>query len=248
MNAFNSILVSTFLVSLISLVGVFTLSMDEEKLKRITIHLVSLSAGGLLGAVFIHLLPEAVEQYSSSPIFFYVLVGFVLFFVMEKFLHWHHCRENRCKVHSFAYMNLIGDAIHNFTDGLIMAAGFLTSPALGVITVVAIALHEIPQEIGDFGVLIYAGLTRKKALFYNFVVALTAMLGGLVGYFLSSAFSFIVPFLVPFAAGGFLYISASDLVPEIREEHSVKKTALNFVFFFVGILVMFLVKLIKKKF
>ena len=230
---------------MISLVGVFTLSIDEEKLKRITIHLVSLSAGGLLGAVFIHLLPESIETGEPSFVFAYVLVGFVLFFIMEKFLHWHHCRENRCKVHSLAYMNLIGDAIHNFTDGLIMAAGFLTSPALGVITVVAIALHEIPQEIGDFGVLIYAGLTRKKALVYNFIVALTAILGGLVGYFLSSAFNFIVPFLVPFAAGGFLYISASDLVPEIREEHSVKKSAVNFAAFFIGIGVMLLVKLIK---
>ncbi len=245
MNAFDSIIVSTFLVSLISLVGVFTLSMDEEKLKRITIYLVSLSAGGLLGAVFIHLLPEALEQFSTAPILIYVLIGFVLFFAMEKFLHWHHCRENRCKVHSLAYMNLIGDAVHNFTDGLIMAAGFLTSPAIGLITVFAIALHEIPQEIGDFGVLIYAGLTRKKALFYNFIVALTAMLGGLVGYFLSSSFNFIVPFLMPFAAGGFLYISASDLVPEIREEHSVNKTLINFAFFFSGIIIMFLVKLIR---
>ena len=245
MGVLISILVSTFLVSLISLVGIFTLSLKKEKLKEITLYLVSLSAGALLGAVFIHLLPEAIELYSGTPIFIYTLVGFVLFFLMEKFLHWHHCREGRCKVHTFAYMNLIGDAVHNFTDGLIMAAAFLANPHLGLITVFAIALHEIPQEIGDFGVLVYAGLTIKKALFYNFVVALTAVLGGLIGFFLSISLNFLVPFLIPFAAGGFLYISASDLIPELKKGVEVRESVFNIFVLITGVLLMFLVKLIK---
>ena len=241
MNALAWIIVSTFLVSLISLIGIFTLSLKKKLLNKIVLYLVALSAGALISAVFVHLLPEAVAEFSNSPIFDFVLVGFILFFLMEKVLHWRHCHDLECKVHTFAYVNLIGDAVHNFTDGLIIAAAFLVNVQLGLITLFAIALHEIPQEIGDFGVLIYAGFARRKALFYNFLVALTVVLGGVVGYFASSLFDFVLPFLIPFAAGGFLYISASDLIPEIRKEVSVKKSLLTFVVFLAGMLLMKLV-------
>ena len=137
-------------------------------------------------------------------------------------------------------MNLCGDAIHNFIDGLILAAAFITNVHLGIVTTLAIALHEIPQEIGDFGVLLYAGFEKRKALFANFMVALTVVLGGIVGFFLSSLEQFVV-YLLPFAAGGFIYIAASDLMPEIRKERGLQKSIASFGAFLFGILIMFLV-------
>jgi len=141
-------------------------------------------------------------------------------------------------------MNLFGDAVHNFIDGLVIAATFLTDIRLGIITSFAIALHEIPQEIGDFGVLLYSGFSRKKALFANFLVALTAVFGGIIGYFLSFQIENMTSYLLPFTAGGFIYIAASDLMPEIRKETSLRKSMLSFGVFLVGIAIMFLVKFI----
>ena len=163
---------------------------------------------------------------------------------LEKLLHWRHCHKKNCDVHTFGYMNLFGDAVHNFIDGLVIAATFLTDIRLGIITSFAIALHEIPQEIGDFGVLLYSGFSRKKALFANFLVALTAVFGGIIGYFLSFQIENMTSYLLPFTAGGFIYIAASDLMPEIRKETSLRKSMLSFGVFLVGIAIMFLVKFI----
>ena len=159
-------------VSAGSLIGVITLVMKEKTLHKILILLVSLSAGALIGGAFLHLLPEAQELYQDGNLFLFVLLSFIFFFILEKLLHWRHCHKGVCKVHTFGLMNLIGDSIHNFIDGLVIAASFLTSFHLGVVTTLAVALHEIPQEIGDFGVLVYGGLSKKKALFYNFLSAL----------------------------------------------------------------------------
>ena len=136
-------------------------------------------------------------------------------------------------------MNLFGDAVHNFIDGLIIAASFLIDIKLGITTTFAVALHEIPQEIGDFGVLRHAGFSKLKALTYNLLTALTAVLGGILGYFLQSSTELVTLFLLPFAAGGFLYISASDLIPEIRKELNAKKSLLNLMVFLAGILIMY---------
>ena len=141
-------------------------------------------------------------------------------------------------------MNLVGDSLHNFIDGLVIASVFLVDFRLGVITTLAMALHEIPQEIGDFGVLIHAGFNRTKALVLNFLVASVVIIGGVVGYFASFYINSIIPLLLPIAAGGFIYIAASDLIPEIRKESDLKKSTMSFGIFLLGIILMFAVKFV----
>jgi len=245
MSVLFSIILSTFLVSLISFIGIFALSLNEKILKKTLFYFVALSVGGLMGGAFLHLLPEAVEKFGDSRVFLYVLFGFFLFFIIEKVVHWRHCHEDHCPVHTFAYMSLIGDGIHNFIDGLIIATGFIVNPGLGIASTFAIFLHEIPQEIGDFGVLVYGGISKKRALFLNFLTALTAVLGGIVGFYLLSFVEDISGFLLAFAAGGFLYIAASDLIPEIRKETNIKKSFLNFSIIFLGILSMYFLKFLE---
>jgi len=238
------IFLSTFFVSLIAFIGIFTLIIEEKLFKKIVLVLVSLSAGALMGGAFLHLIPESSEKFGIQTICFLVLLGFILFFFIEKVLQWRHCHKGKCPIHTFAYMNLFGDAVHNFVDGLIMAASFVTNIPLGIATTLAIALHEIPQEIGDFGVLIYGGFKKISALLWNFICALTAILGGIFGYFLFNYVKVTIGFLLPFAAGGFIYISASDLIPEIRKETNLKKSLITFGIFLIGIFVMLIVKLI----
>jgi zinc and cadmium transporter len=240
-------MISTFIISLISFIGIFTLALKDKLLDKIVLLLVSLSAGALMGGAFLHLLPESVELSEGLDVFIFVLVGFALFFLIEKVLHWRHCHKGECQVHTFTYMNLIGDSIHNFIDGLIMATSFVISIPLGMTTTMAIALHEIPQEIGDFGVLIYGGFTKKKALVLNFLTALTAVLGGLIGFFISNMVENVKLFILPFAAGGFLYIAASDLIPEIRKETSLKKSMIYFGIFILGICIMYAVMFIVRE-
>jgi len=244
MNELSWILVATFMVSSISFIGASTLAMSEKFLKKILMVLVGFSAGALMGGAFLHLLPEAIETQPGAvtDIFLVVLASFVMFFVLEKLL-WRHCHEKACPIHIFAYLNLFGDGVHNFIDGLVMAGSFVVSVPLGLITTLAIAAHEIPQELGDFGVLIYGGLKPRKALTLNFVTALTAVAGGVTGYYISPYLGGAIIFLLPFAAGGFLYIAASDLVPELHKEKSIMRTVLSFVSFLVGIILMWAMKL-----
>ena len=238
------ILLATFIVSLISFVGVVTLALKDKILTKILLILIGLSAGALMGGAFLHLLPEAVEKSSGLDVYLFVLVGFILFFLIEKVLHWRHCHKGECNVHTFHYMNLVGDSIHNFIDGLIMAASFVVSLPLGITTTISIATHEIPQEIGDFAVLLYGGFSKKKAIMLNFTIALTAVLGGIVGFFVSSLIENIVVFILPFAAGGFIYIAATDLVPEIRKELNMKKYMATLFVFICGILIMWVTKVL----
>lgn len=163
---------------------------------------------------------------------------------MEKFLYWHHCHEGKCDVHPVSYLILFGDGIHNFIDGIIIAASFIVSIPFGIITTLLIIGHEIPQELGDFGVLVYSGFGKVKALLTNFISQLACILGGIIGYFLSTALKGIIPFILPFAAGGFIYISASDLVPELHKEPKIKKSLSSFAFFILGILIMLAIKFI----
>lgn len=235
---------ANFVVSLGALMGIFSLPFNEKKLGRILLFLVSLAAGVLMGNAFLHLLPEAERELSDGQLFPVVLFSFLLFFLMEKLLQWRHCHQGQCDVHTFGYLNLIGDAVHNFLDGLIIAASFLADVKLGMITTAAVAVHEIPQEISDFGVLLYAGFSKKQALAANFLVALTAVFGGILGYFFLSGLKIFVPYLLAFAAGGFIYIAASDLMPEIRKETNLKKSLTSFAVFLAGVLLMFLLKLI----
>ena len=235
-------LLSVFLISLISFVGVFTLGIKAQRLKKVLIYFVSFSAGALFGDVFIHLLPEVVEEHGFGlNIGIGVLVGIVLFFILEKFVHWQHCHvpEEKGHVHPFTYSILVGDALHNFIDGLIIGASYLVSVPAGVATTLAVALHEIPQEIGDFGVLIHGGFSKGKALMLNFLSALTAVLGVIVALALSGTIESISLILVPIAAGGFIYIAGSDLIPELHK-HSEKfgESLGHLIVFILGILVM----------
>tara|TARA_Y100000310_G_scaffold308254_1_gene351178 strand:+ start:716 stop:1453 length:738 start_codon:yes stop_codon:yes gene_type:complete len=242
MSVLLSIIVATFLVSLISFIGVFTLSLKEKLLNKILLVLVALSAGSLMGGAFLHLIPEAIEKFMLAGVFINVLIGFVLFLVVEKVFHWRHCHKGKCDVHTFAHMNILGDIIHNLIDGLIIAASFVTNTSLGITTTIAVALHEIPQEIGDFGVLVYGGYKKSKALLLNFLTGLTGVIGGIIGYFLASYTNYTSELLLPFAAGGFIYIAASDLIPEIRKEVTLKKSLIYFGVFILGIVLMYLIK------
>lgn len=242
MTTFSWIIISTTVIALFALVGIFTLALKEKLLEKILLFLVSLSAGALMGGAFLHLLPEAVEKSEGVDIFLWVLVAFIAFFLVEKLLHWRHCHKGHCEVHTFGFMNLFGDSVHNFIDGLIIAGSFTVSTHLGLITVLAVALHEIPQEIGDFGVLVYAGFKKKKALILNFFIALTVVLGGIFGFYLTGFFESSIKFLLPFAAGGFIYIAASDLLPEIRKETGLSKSLVSFGIFLAGIVLMYLLR------
>lgn len=237
-------LLGALAISFISLIGIVALALKEKFLKKILILLISFSAGALLGAAYFHLLPESlelVENYSS--VFEYLLVGFCLFFVLERILRWHHCHKVNCEVHPrhLGIINLIGDGLHNLIDGLIIYAAFSVSIFLGFSVLISIALHEIPQEIGDFGVLIYAGFSRARALFYNFLSAILALFGVLFGYFLSNNISNFNQFVIPFTAGGFIYIASSDLIPELHKEVSIKKSFLSFLIFLIALIFMMLV-------
>lgn len=239
MNELIWILLGTFAVSIMSIIGIFTLFLNEKIFKNILLLLVGLSAGAMMGGAFFHLLPEAVERISGILPFVLVLGGFIIFFLVEKILHWHHCHNGVCSVHTFGYMNVIGDGIHNFIDGLIVAAAFLVDINLGLVTVLAIALHEIPQEISDFGVLVYSGFGKIKSLVLNYISASTVIIGGLTGYFLGGDTDFI-KYILPFAAGGFIYIASSDLLPEIKKEEKMSKFLPSFTLFIIGLLLMYL--------
>jgi zinc and cadmium transporter len=237
------ILASTFLVSLISLIGVFTFFIKKNLLQRVLFYFIGFSAGGLLGGAFLHLLPEALEQAESQVVFIYLILGFVSFFILERYLHWRHCHEGLCSVHAFSYLNLIGDSIHNFSDGLIIAASFLVSIRFGIITSLVIILHEIPQEIGDFGVLVYGGFSKFKALYYNFVTALSCVIGAMLGYFISANIQNFSLFLLSFTAGGFIYIAACDLVPELHKQQDSRKGISSMFAFLCGILFVLLARI-----
>ena len=237
-------LISAFIVSLIGLAVFFALFLPDSILKKILIYLVSFSAGSLMGGAFFHLLPESLEL-TANPlyVFVYLLIGFCLFFILEKFLRWHHCHDKECHHQLYlGYLNLIGDSFHNFLDGMIIVAAFIASIPLGLVTTISIISHEIPQEMGDFGVLLYSGMPRKKAMLFNFMVALFAMLGVLVGYYLIQYIAGINSFLLPAAAGGFIYIAATDLIPELQEEINARSSFLHFLVFILAMIFMFWLK------
>jgi zinc and cadmium transporter len=231
-------LVSVIIVSLISLIGVFTLSWKKETLEKMLIYLVSLSTGTLLGDAFIHLIPDAYRQNSSQiSAALYILSGILVFFILEKYVHWRHCHHipSAHHPHPFSYVILVGDGVHNFIDGLIIAAGFLVSLPIGIATTIAVVFHEIPHEIGNFGSLIYGGVPRKKALLYNFLSSLAAIAGALVVLLISFDTTDITKFLIPFAAGGFIYVASADLIPELHKETEPQKSFGQLVMFVIGI-------------
>lgn len=235
-------LISVIVVSFVSLCGVFLIPIKENRYKNILIYLISFATGSLFGDVFIHLLPDIVKKSGFTlAISFYFLAGIVCSFILEKVIFWHHCHMPITKnhVHRFAYMSLFGDFIHNFIDGLIIGASYLAGIPIGIATTVAVVLHEIPQEIGDFAILIHGGFSKNKAIFYNFIVALSAIAGTIASLLLGIYIKGINIFLIPFAAGNLIYIAGSDLIPELHKETNIKNNLFQVISFVFGILIMF---------
>lgn len=236
-------ILSVLLVSLVSLIGIFTISVKISHLRAFLIYMISFSAGALFGDAFLHLLPEVVNKYGFTiEISLSILAGIILFFLIEKIIHWRHCHMPITKnhIHPFALMNLVGDTIHNFIDGLIIGASYLVSIPVGIATTIAVFLHEIPQEIADFGVLIHGGFSKTKALIINFLTALTSLIGVLVAIILSGYIENLTLFLIPFTTGGFIYIAGSDLIPELHKESKIPAAFLQIITFSLGIAVMLL--------
>lgn len=251
---------AVLLVSFVSLIGVLTLSLNQKRLRTSLVFIVAFAAGALFGDVFVHLLPEAVEDLGFTlDVSLAVLSGIVVMFVVEKIIHWRHCHypevedeeeENSVKhlphhahahashKHPFAWVNLVGDSVHNFIDGIVIGAAFMVSIPAGIATTLAVIFHEIPQEIGDFGVLLHGGFSAREALVLNLVTALTAVLGAVLVFALGELVDGISIWLVPFAAGSFLYIAGSDLIPELHKEVAWKKSAGQLISFLLGIAVM----------
>lgn len=238
-------ILSVLAISLMSFIGLVSLSVSMERLKKVLLFLVSFAAGSMLGGAFFHLLPEAYDEPSTAahaPLF--IIIGIVLFFTLEKYLHWRHCHTPTSTEHPHpvGISNLVGDAFHNFLDGVIIAGAYLVSPGIGLATTLAVVLHEIPQEIGDFSILVHAGYTRARALFFNFLSALTALAGAIVTLAIGGNVDIAHTYLVPITIGGFIYIAAADLIPEIKREEHLGKSIAQLLMFVIGIGLMALMR------
>lgn len=232
-------LLSIFVVSLISLIGIFTLAINQDRLTRILLSLVSFSAGALLGDVFIHILPEIAKEGWPGKTSLYLLAGIIIFFALERFVFWHYPHsEHKESIHAYTYLSLVSDGLHNLIDGMIIASAFLANTTLGLAITLAVIFHEIPQEIGNFAVLVHGGFSRAKALLYNFLSALTAF-GGALSVLLIFKSSGNAPApLLPISAASFIYIAMSDLIPQLQKEPNQKTAALHLCWFIAGIAVM----------
>lgn len=252
-------LASVFLVSLISFVGLIGFAIKAERLQKILIYVISFSAGALFGDAFIHLMPEIIrDQGFGVFVSAYLLGGILIFFILEKIVHWqqyHSCENHhhdhshieeieelsekaKKKVKPFAYVNLIGSSLHNLIDGMIIGASYLVNFQIGIATTIAVALHEIPHEFGDFSILLHGGFSRRKALFVNFLSGLVSILGVVIVLGLGSVVSGLQSIILPIATGGFIYVAGSDLIPELHKESGLKSSIWQVISFILGILVM----------
>jgi len=239
-------LVSVLAISLVSFIGILTLVVDRQRMQPAVFTLVGLAVGAMLGDAFLHLLPEAFER-TRAPLAtsLYCLAGIVMFFVLEKFLLWRHdhAAEHTHPIHPVGYINLVADGIHNFVDGVLIGASYLVSIPIGVGTTIAVCLHEIPQEIGDFGVLLHAGFTSVRALWLNFLMATLSIAGAVLSLLLGASLKQFALVVLPLTAGGFIYIAGSDLVPELHKERQPKQAAVQLMAIGAGIGLMLLLKL-----
>ena len=231
---------SVLLVSLVSFVGIFALSLKEEVLRKYIFVFISIAIGALLGDAFIHIIPEAFEEANPTLVSILVIAGILFFFTLEKFLHWHHHGEDEdsAAVHPVGKLVLFSDGVHNFMDGVIIGASFSASIPIGIATSIAVILHEIPQEIGDFAVLIHSGYEKRRALWLNFVSAVTAILGTAVWFLLGEVAENLSSYLLPVAAGGFIYIAVADLIPELHKTKNLKHSIVQIIVVALGVLAM----------
>ena len=220
--------------SALALVGSVTLLLQESTLQKVLLPLVAFAAGSLVGGALFHMIPASLTRMPVMSSLIWVAIGFLLFFGIEQFLHWHHCHRAGAECRQpLGYLILIGDGLHNFLGGLSIAGVFLMDVRLGIAAWIAAAAHEIPQELGDFAVLVHAGRKKRTALLLNFASGLTFLVGGLVAYAASRHIA--VDWLVPLAAGNFLYIGAADLVPEVNKSHTIGGSFVHFFMFTVGL-------------
>src|SRR3989338_893154 len=240
--------VSVIIVSLISIIGVFSLSIKEEFIKKYIGLFISLAVGALLGDALIHLIPETFKN-SSNSVFVSLLIisGILVFFTLEKFLHWHHHGEDKDEpnIHPVGKLLLFTDGFHNLIDGIIIGVSFLVSIPVGIATTLAVVLHEIPQEIGDFAVLIHSGYDKKRALWLNFLSALMAIVGVFFALIFGSIAEAFTLWILPIAAGGFIYIAVADLIPELHKTKELKYSVLQLGTLLVGILTMIVLLLLE---
>lgn len=225
-------------VGAISLFGVTLFTFRQHILDKAMLALIGFSTGALLGDVFLHMLPEMIEVAGeASSVWFMVLGGIVASFILEKYIHWHHCHVVDCAdhTHPIGVMNIVGDMLHNALDGILIAGSYLVSVEVGIATTIAVVLHEIPQEISDTGILLYSGFSRKKAILFNALTGIAAVIGGVLVLLFQSELPSIGVILLPFAAGNFLYIAGSDLIPELHKETGLKQSTVQLIALLAGI-------------
>ncbi len=257
-----------FAISLLSLIGVFMISLKEKTLDKLLFILVAFATGTILATALFDLIPESLHHLEElnaggagiveSLLFAIVMLGFVIFFVLERFIYWFHghahekddqlvCYDTLTegidnivdkgkKIKNFALLNLIGDGLHNFLDGIIIMVSFLSGIENGIIVTLAVLFHELPQEIGDFGILLYGGFTKKRALLFNFASALVALLGGLLAFFVSAQVNLFNFFFLAFSGGGFLYLASTELMPELLKEKNLKRSIIQTLVFLCGVI------------
>lgn len=240
---------SVVLVSAIAFVGIFSISLNERRIHNVVLLLVALAVGALLGDAFIHLIPEAFEHGESvEAVSLLIIVGMLIFFALEKLFSWHHGQHEKGHGHThhlrestepLGRLILVSDGLHNLMDGMIIASSYSVGVEVGVATTIAVILHEIPQEVGDFGVLLHAGYTRMRALFLNFLSGLLAVVGAVVVLLVGEVASSFAVTLLPVAAGSFIYIASSDLTPELHKEKNIGETVLQFIAILIGIVAMY---------
>lgn len=233
------ILIFTLLGSIASLLGSLLLIVKKKLTENASLNLLNFAAGALLATAFLDLLPEAVVEAGKNNIFIWTLLGFISFFFAERFIivfHHHHAHGHKAST----FLVLIGDGIHNFIDGIAITTAFITSVPLGITTSLAVAAHEIPQEIADMSILLDNGLSRSKALFYNFLSALTALAGAILAYFFISFISSYLYIFLAVTAGHFIYIAASDLIPSIHEKYLENHKSHPMLIFILGVIAVYL--------
>jgi zinc and cadmium transporter len=236
------ILISTIVISLSVWLISIVIYTHKEAISKAVHFLLAFSAGSLLGGALLHLLPEASEFLDPQSLFTSVLISFTAFLLIEKIIHWRHGHSEDCHIHPMGYVNFVSSSLHNFIDGLVIAGAFFTDIRIGIITAIAIALHEVPHKIGDYGVLIYSGYSPKKAIIIDFFSSFLIVVGGVVGYLTLQSIQSVLPYLLPVAAGGFIYIATSDLLPEVKKEQERKKSAFLMLTFVLGIILMYAIK------
>jgi zinc and cadmium transporter len=243
--------VSVAAVSVLSLFGILAISLREKTLDRILFILLSFSAGSILATAYLDLLPEAIELFGEGQLATaatYLILGFLGFFFLERFIYWYHGHvhgydavvDEKMTTKRFVYLNLLGDGIHNLVDGMIITAAFLVAVPAGVTATLAVMFHELPQEIGDFGILVYGGFTRHRALLANFLTALTAFAGVLIASYFSAQIHNFASYLIAFGGGGFTYIAAAELIPEMQKERNLGRSAVQFAIFILGLVLIWL--------